>query len=224
MTPPDEWKTYNPDPSPDAEPAGKIEPYQPPSPPTRPKKPRTIKERTVRRRSPAVPLLIGAVVIGGIGWGAVSIARSAFGTAEPQTVEGFTSLLEDIEEKNGSTEVFEAVIYPGYARVDLPLAPNDEREISYRWDGSFGMEIKGTDDAEPFDLADVDPAHFARMCDEVSALIDDPGNCYLIIRKPDDTFPDRADAWISAYVSNEFSQSASINYDLEGNEVDRSDN
>ena len=69
----------------------------------------------------------------------------------------------------------------------------------------------------------VDAAQFAGMCAEVSTLIDEPGDCYLIIEKPDDTFPDRAEAWISAYVSNEFSQSKYINYDLEGNEVDRSE-
>jgi hypothetical protein len=224
VTPPDEWKTYNPDPSPEGEPAGKIEPYRPPTPPTPPTKPRTVKQRTVRRRSPALPLLlVGAAVLGAVGWGVVSIARSAFDGGEPQTVEGFASMLEDLEEETGSTEVFEAVVYPEYAVVDVPVAPNDEREISYRWGGSLSESTKGTSDDEVFDLADVDASHFAEMCDEVATLIDDPGDCYLIIRKPDDTFPDRANVWISAYVSNEFSQSASINYDLEGNEVDRSE-
>lgn len=220
MTPPDEWTTYNPGGPSEEEPPAKVEPYVPPAPPTTP---RTLQERTIRRRTPLVPLLVGVAVLGAVGWGVVAIARSAFENGEPQTVDGFAGLLEDLESETGSTEVFRAVIYPGYAVVDVPVAPNDEREISYRWSGGLTESTKGTSDDSAFDLSVVDAEQFGGMCDQVSARIDDPGDCYLIIEKPDDTFPDRADAWISAYVSNEFSQSAYINYDLEGNEVDRSD-
>ncbi|KRA28167.1 MULTISPECIES: hypothetical protein [unclassified Nocardioides] len=224
MTPPDEWTTYNPDSSPDEEPSGKVEPYRPPAPPTTPVAPRTLQQRTIRqRRSPVLPLLGAVVAIGLVGWGVVAIVKAAVGSGEPQTAEGFANLLEDLEDETGSTDVFRAVVYPEYAVVDVPVAANDEREISYYWDGGLSESTKGTSDDEVFDLTVVDAAQFAGMCAEVSALIDEPGDCYLIIEKPDDTFPDRANAWISAYVSNEFSQSKYINYDLEGNEVDRSE-
>lgn len=204
VTPPD-WTTYDPAPEPEKEP------------------PRPVPQRSARS-VPALKLLVGAAVaVGLVGWGGFSVVRAVFGNDDPQTVDGFRNLLEDLKDKSGSTEVFEAVIYPGYARVGIPYEPGDDREISYRWDGSFGTEIKGTSDEEPFDLADIDPSLFAGMCSTVSTLIDDPGDCYLIIRQPDDTFPERAEAWISAYVSNDFSQSAWIAYDLEGNEVDRTD-
>lgn len=203
MTPP-EWNTYSPGSAPGQQP------------------PRTLEERTVKRRS-LKPVAVAVAALGVIGVGGFAIVRTVFGHEEPQTVEGFESLLEDIEEKSGSTEVFEAVIYPGYARVDLPVADGDERELSYRWDGGFSMEIKGTTDDEPFDLADVDPSHFDDMCAEVSTLVDDPGTCYLIVRAPDGTVPDGVDAWITAYVSNDFTQSAWISYDLGGDEVGRSE-
>lgn len=223
VTPPDEWKTYNPDSSPEKEPSGQIEPYRPPTPPSTPVAPRTLQQRAIRRRSPVLPLLGAVVAVGLVGWGVVAIVKSAVGSGEPQSVDGFASLLEDLEDETGSTDVFRAVVYPEYAVVDVPVAANDERQISYYWDGGLSESTKGTSDDEVFDLTVVDAAQFDGMCDEVSALIDDPGNCYLIIEKPDDTFPDRAEAWVSAYVSNDFSQSAYINYDLEGKEVDRSD-
>lgn len=203
MTPPD-WNTYSPEPGPEMEP------------------PRALEERTVRRR-PVKPLIGAVVALGVVGVGGVALVKAVFGHEEPQTVEGFASLLEDIEDKSGSTDVFEAVIYPEYARVDLPYAAGDDRELSYRWDGSFSMEIKGTSDEVPFDLADVDASNFADMCADVSTLVDDPGTCYLIISRPDSTSQGQADRWITAFVSNDFSQNGWIAYDLEGHEVDRAE-
>ena len=55
------------------------------------------------------------------------------------------------------------------------------------------------------------------MCAAVRKTVEDPDICYLILEKPDE--PDGG--WISAYTSNEFSQSSYIVFDRVGNEVSR---
>lgn len=200
---PAEWNTYNPAPEPEKEP------------------PRTSEQGEVRRGTSLRPLIGAAVAIGVIAFVGFSVLRGAFGNEDPQSADGFAQLLADLEDKTGSTEIFEVIIYPGYARIEVPIAANDEREVSYRWDGKFSMEMKSTNKATPFDLSDVDPALFSTMCDEVGGLVDDPELCYLIIKRPDHSVPGRADGWIRAYASNDFSQSAWISYDLAGDEVAR---
>ena len=96
---------------------------------------------------------------------------------------------------------------------------DDDRYVGYRWDGSLSETTKSTSDDVRFDLADIDPSGFADMCEEANGLVDDPGDCYLIIGRPDPD--DTEQGWISAYVSNEFSQGGYIEYDLDGTEVAR---
>jgi hypothetical protein len=220
VAPPD-WKQYSPDPTPDDVPE-KAKAAAPPAPP---KPARSLAERTVRdhgagARLTRVGLLaVGAVVTGLVGWLVVDLVRMALDDGEPQTTEGFAEMVEELEDGTGGTEVFEAVIYPDYAVLEVPVG-DDERYVSHRWDGRLSESSKGTSDHATFDLGDVDATPFEDMCATVSARIDDPDVCYLIVRRPD---PDDADqGWISAHVSNDFSQSAWIDYDLEGNEVARS--
>lgn len=217
MAPPT-WKRYRPDPTPDGEPdpnapkRPRIKAYRPP---TQPKPVRSLEERTVRRRGWKLPLA-GAVVLGLVAWGAVSIIRNVTAPDEPQTVEGYTAMLDDLEEETGGTTVFRAVIYPGFASIDVPFA-DDERSVSYRWDGGLDESSKSTSTEKPFDLATIDPEHFGAMCDAVRAVVDDPKDCYLIVEQPDK--PDGG--WISAYTSNEFNQSSYIVFDRDGTEVSR---
>lgn len=222
VAPPD-WKQYSPDPPPDGRSGPEIEAYQPLQPP---KPVRSLAERTVRdhgagsRVTRVALLAVGAAVAGVVGWIVVDLVRMALDDGEPQTVEGFAEMVEELDDETGGTEVFEAVLYPDYAVLDVPVG-DDERYVGHRWDGRFSDGFKGTSDYVTFDLADIDPTPFEDMCAEVSARIDDPETCYLIVRRPD---PDDTDqSWISAHVSNEFSQSAWIDYDLEGKEVSRSE-
>lgn len=217
MAPPT-WKRYRPDPTPDGEPdpgaatKPRTKAYQPPK---QPKPVRSLEERTVRRRGWRLPLA-GAVVLGLVAWGVVAIVRNILAPDEPQTVDGYAAMLEDLEEETGGTTVFRAVIYPGYAVVDVPFA-DDERSVSYHWDGGLDESSKSTSTETPFDLATIDPARFTGMCDAVRDLVDDPKDCYLIVEQPDE--PDGG--WISAYTSNEFNQSSYIVFDREGTEVSR---
>ncbi|GAA1535591.1 hypothetical protein [Nocardioides humi] len=204
MAPPD-WKNYDPDPSPADEPRETIQRYTPPS------------ARAGRGRGVVLLAVAGAVAV--VGVGVAVAARSLAGPDDPQTAEGFAALLEDLADETGGTTVLSAVIYPGYAIVDVAVAEGDERVISYRWDGGLDEWNKTTNDDPSFDLAGADSSQFERMCEEVLATVDDPGKCYLSIRRPDDD--DETPGWISAYTSNEFGQSSYIEYDLDGAEVER---
>ncbi len=219
VAPPD-WKRYSPDPTPEGEPTREVEPYAPPGP----KPVRSLEERTVRRYGAgpllvrAVALVVTIVVIGLVGWIAVDLVKLAFDDSEPQTADGFAEMVDELGEETGGAEVFSAVIYPEYAVLDVPVG-EDDRYVGYRWDGSLSETTKSTSDDVRFDLADIDPSGFADMCEEAEGLVDDPGDCYLIISRPDPD--DTEQGWISAYVSNEFSQGGYVEYDLDGVEVGR---
>lgn len=224
--PPPDWKQYSPDPTPDDESAPEVKAYEPPAPP---KPTRSLRERTVRTYGGVQLAVRGGIavivagVVGLVGWIVFDLIRLAVDDGEPQTAEGFAEMVEELDQETGGTEVFSAVIYPGYAVVDVPVASDrgDDRYVGYRWDGSFTETNKSTTDDARFDLADIDASGFLDMCDEASDLVEDPGDCYLIIRKPD--VDDADQGWISAYVSNEFSQGGYVEYDLDGNEVNRSE-
>lgn len=222
MAPPT-WKRYQPDPTPDGEPEPgapakpRVKAYRPPR---QPRPVRSLEERTIRSTGPArvvrrVVLGVVALVVLGVVWLVWSIVDTATQPG-PQTVDGFANLLEDLEEEHGSTEVFRAVVYPGYAVVDVPFA-DDERSISYHWDTRLDESSKSTSTEQPFELATIDPAGFAEMCDAVRATVEDPEDCYLILEKPDEP----GGGWIRAYTSNEFNQSSYIVFDLDGTEVSR---
>lgn len=226
MAPPD-WQQYTPDPSPDDEPAPKVQAYAPPPEPTRP---RTIDERTVRRRG-GFPGFVGVGVIaltGGLTAGIVALsdgsdvapapAAEAEEKPDVHSVRGFADLVEAVREETGATTVFEAVLYPSYAVVDAPFKAGDVREVSYSWDGALRETNRGNTDDVPFDLAKLDSSRFAGMCAAAESLVEDAESCYLIIRRPED--PSRG--WISAYASNEFDQSAYVAFRLNGTEVARS--
>jgi len=226
---PRRWKQYRPDgtPDPDGAPAQPPthKPYTPPKPP-RPV--RTLEERTVRKqRIHPVGLLIavGAVVVA-LGTAAIfAIAGSedaaAPGADRPQTDKGFDALVAALVDERGSSLVRNAIIYPAYAVVDVPYKLDDltdEREISYYWDGDLRESTKGTGDEEAFDLADIDSSVLDGLCVQVEKLLEDPTDCSIYISKPDpeDTTPE----WLRASTSNEFNQSASIEFALDGTVIE----
>ncbi|WGX94238.1 hypothetical protein [Nocardioides sp. L-11A] len=226
MAPP-QWKQYSPDDSPDPE-EGPARPRTPTPyrPPKQPRPPRTVDERTVRKRSfHPVGLLIAAGGVA-VALGApviLSVAGSEDSPAaeEPQTDRGFDALVAALREETGSTLARNAVIYPDYAVVDVPYRPDDpadERELVYHWDGELGEPGKDTGDDVVFDLADVDSAVLDGLCPQVEALVEDPETCYLMISGPDPE--DSTPAWISVYASNDFRQTAYVEFGLDGTVVE----
>lgn len=214
MAPPD-WKQYSPDETPDDETSATS---------AVPKPVRSLDERTVRRTGGfPVGIVVGAVAAVGAVAGVILLlgAGGEPGDDEPQSANGFDALVADLDEETGSTTIRRAVIYPDYAVLTVPYDvddPADERELSYYWDGSFGDPTKGTGDALPFDLATVDGTVLDGLCPQVEELVEDPETCYLVIDKPADD--DGTPEWITASTSNEFGQSAQIEFELDGTVVE----
>lgn len=134
------------------------------------------------------------------------------------TPGGFERLLGSLDARLGSTEVFEAVLYPDYGVVTTPAEPSGPRSISYYYDGeSLTESTRSTSTERRYDLADVDPAVVARLTRRARALVDEPTTFYAIVRRPQDG----GTAWITAYASNEFSETAFLSATLDGTVVDR---
>ncbi|HVK30044.1 MAG TPA: hypothetical protein VM575_17020 [Nocardioides sp.] len=224
MAPPT-WKRYRPDPTPDGESDGvaprKVKGYQPPK---QPKPVRSLEERTVRRTGPRLPvgLVIAGVAVVGVATTLVLVLAGGDDPEEqPQTDTGFDAMVSALREETGSTLARNVVVYPTYAVIDVPYkpaVPSDEREISYYWDGGLRESTKGTGDEAVFELTLVDASLLPGMCKQVRELVEDPGDCSLYISKPDpdDTTPE----WIRASVSNEFGQSGTIEYALDGSVIE----
>jgi uncharacterized protein DUF1707 len=130
------------------------------------------------------------------------------------TVEGFDDLVGALDDETGDTVVFSAVLYPRYAVLEVPTGTNNRYEDFY-WDGELTPnDIKGTTDAEQFDLSLVDPEQMVDMLKTVRARMDSPTSWYVVIRDYVDQEPQ-----ITAYASNDFSETTYISEDLAGNVV-----
>ena len=138
------------------------------------------------------------------------------GQVNTMSAEGYAELIDDLVSETGSSEVFEGVLYPGYAVLQVPVdATSDRYEYRY-WDGSLDEATsKSTTTYGRFDLTDIDPAVVVSLVDQARACVDDPESWYAILRRPDDEYDNGT--WISAYASNEFGESCYLGGDLEGN-------
>jgi hypothetical protein len=131
------------------------------------------------------------------------------------TVEGYHDLVDAIRDKTGATYVFTAVLYPRYAVVEVPTGTNNRYENFY-WDGeSLALEdIKGTTDDAQIDLALVDPNQIVDLVTKVHDRMDTPTSWYAIVEDSSGS-----GGQISAYASNEFSESTYIIEGLDGTVV-----
>jgi len=170
-----------------------------------------------------IPLGLVGAVIGII----AAVVSSTSDTPEPgedpgvgqvntMSEEGYAELIDDLQSETGSSVVFEAVLYPGYAVMQVPVDPTTNRYEYRYWDGSLDEATsKSTTDYTRFDLRDVDPDVIVRLVDEARSRVEDPTTWYAIVRQPDDEFDNGT--WISAYATNEFGESAYLGGDQEGN-------
>lgn len=145
-------------------------------------------------------------------------------TSEPAPVNvlgkaGFNRLLASLREETGSTTVFEAGLYQGYAVISVPVEAGTKRELRYRFDGELTDTNKGTSRYERFDLSRIDPAVITRIMQKAKTLIEDPNGFYVLVRKPDGTF--QQDAWLSAYASNEYGEGGYLTAKLDGTILSR---
>ena len=167
-----------------------------------------------------VVAVVGVGVSGGIDnlFSGIDDVAGGLDGAEVQTADGFADMLADLEERNGDTNVFEATLYPDYGIVYVPAAGGGNRYDSLIYRGSFSSFSKGTTDDELFDLSEIDPSVFPGLCQTVKGLIDEAGDCYIIVRRPGTA---ENGAWLSVYTSNDYFETAYLTAKLDGTEVSR---
>lgn len=236
--PPDQWRVYQGDDTPDPEP----EDVAPPAPPygaaSSAATPAPVVAR-VGRHSGSAPRLalvgIAVAVLGVVGAVAASIFAAVdsgidsiggidgIGGIDAKDPDDFAAVVEKLEEERGSTEVFWVGLYSNYIILDVPYTddPTDTREVSYDWrGGDFDEFTKGTTtDPHRFDLSEIDPEIVDDLCDPVLELAEGatPDGCYVFISNPG---PD-GETWFRAGASDEFNRYYSIEFDQSGTEVAR---
>lgn len=126
---------------------------------------------------------------------------------------GYADLLADMQEDFGSTVAFDAVLYPTYAVLDLPVDATSQRQQSHYWHGAFDDPgSKSLAGEERFDLADVDPAVVIRLVERVRSRVEDPISWYAIVHAPR---PDDGSV-LQVYASNEYGESAYVLATIDG--------
>lgn len=171
-------------------------------------------------------VIIVIVAIGGLGAGLFAVVREVGDAIDSGTtgtpalpvpgvepvagvnvlsVGGYGDLVDAVEQSTGSTQAFDAVLYPAYAVVSLPVDRSSQREERWYWDGELeSLGSRSTSSYERFDLASVDARVVVRLVKRVRRQVEDPTTWYAIVRHPD---PDLgASLWV--YASNEFNETA----------------
>ena len=154
---------------------------------------------------------------------AATTTGSASGRRDALSGEGLDELRSDLRERTGGTAVFRAVVYPEYAVVAVPVDATSQREESYYWDGDLDDGgSKGTSTQTRIDLADVDSRVLGRRRDQGQAARRGPdhaGTSSSTARARPRAPTTRAPT-ITAYASNDFSESASVELALDGTVVE----
>lgn len=192
------------------------------------------------RSAGCIGIVVIVVAIAGLGAGIFAAVRDVSDTfgpgitgtpelplpgAEPAagvnvlSVSGYDDLVRAVEGATGSTTAFEAVLYPAYAVVSLPVDRSSQREERWYWDGQLeALGSRSTSSYERFDLDSVDAQVLVRLTKRVRRLVEDPTTWYAVVRHPD---PDLgASLWV--YASNEFNETAYLGARPDGTVVHNS--
>lgn len=172
-----------------------------------------------------VVAVVAVLAVSGIGSlvafnGGVDSANPFASKPKPEvlTDSGYQDLVGTLVKSAGTSEVFEAVVYPGYAALEVPVDATSDRYQSYYYDGGLsGTSIKSTTDSARIDLAKLDAAAFLDLIPKVKAMVDDANSWYVIIEHSDRS----AGSWFSVYASNEYGETAYIQADREGKVLSR---
>lgn len=133
---------------------------------------------------------------------------------------GYADLLADLEADFGSTVAFDAVLYPTYAVLDLPVDATSQRQQSHYWNGAFDDPgSKGLATEKRLDLRKVDVDVVIRLVERVRSRVEDPTSWYAIVHAPR---PDDGSV-LQVYASNEYGESAYVLSTADGTVTYRSD-
>lgn len=138
------------------------------------------------------------------------------GDAEVFTEQGLDALADDLEAAEGSTEIFSATLYPGYAVLEVPAEDSGARMYRYYWNGELEQQSKGRAiNTGRMDLRDVDVDVLTELRKKVRAKVEDSTDDtnYVIVHAPGAT---DEGAYFYAYASNDFGEGGYISADLDG--------
>jgi hypothetical protein len=169
-------------------------------------------------------VLAGVGVAGALFVGQVADSGFASGEAQESVVadmtsaEGYDDFVAALTEKTGSSVVFNATIYPGYAVVEVPVDDSSQRAYGWYYDGTWSdWTGRGTAEEQRLDLADLDGAIVAATLKKVARKIEDPAAMYVLVNPAG-----RAEGvCLSAYANNEFDETAYVDATCEGKVVFR---
>jgi len=131
--------------------------------------------------------------------------------------EGFQALVAAIKAETGTTNVFDATMYPTYAVVQLPVDRETLRQYYYYWDGVMlkANESFGRSSTPRVDLASVDVEAMLRLVRRARRLVEEPTIWYVIVNAPDEF--DKAVMY--AYASNKYSEGGYVSADADGDVI-----
>ncbi|WP_183095934.1 hypothetical protein [Nocardioides stalactiti] len=228
--PPNEWRVYEQDKTPDPEPAP---PSAPPSvfPPVPYGDASSSSQPIVIRSSSGGPklvlIMIAVIVLGVVVAGAVAIFAAVdsgiggLGGIDAKDPDDFEELIATLEEERGTTVVHDVNFYTDYIIVYMPYTddPKDDRQIAFTWRGGDLEEwTRGTTTDPRFDLKEIDPDVIEGMCDPVLERADGatPDDCSVFLSPP--SF-EGDEGWFRASASDDFGRSVTVKYDKEGVEI-----
>ena len=137
---------------------------------------------------------------------------------ELTTAKGYDRLVSAVEEKTGSTTVFTATIYAGYALIEVPVDAQSQRSFGYHYDGRLQeLTERGTSDQERLELDRIDGTTVATLMKRVNRLVQDPTSSYLLVNAPGQ----EAGVCLSAYALNEGKDTAYLDARCDGSIVRR---
>lgn len=139
--------------------------------------------------------------------------------AEVLSSAGLANLVAAVEERTGTTKVFDATLYPTYAVLQLPVDRETARQQYFYWDGSklephesFGRSTSGR-----MDLATIHAETMLRAVRLAQQQVEEPNSWYVIVNAPDDSDP----AVLYAYATNKYTEGGYVSVDARGKVVRR---
>ena len=160
-----------------------------------------------------VPLVLVARVDSQEGMSTGTVVRGE--TIDLTTAKGYDRLVREVEAKTGSTTVFGATIYPGYAVIEVPVDADSQRSFGYYYDGDWqDWTGRGKATEDRFDLSRIDGRTVAALVRKVRTKIEDPTTYVLVNSRGGDE-----GVCLSAYATNDFTETAYIDARCNGKVV-----
>jgi hypothetical protein len=167
----------------------------------------------------AVPVIFGIrALVDTVNDGIDSIDDLTPGKPDMYTVDAIDELIEDVEGKTGSTEVFQVGFYDGYAVVTAPADATSERYISYYWDGDLSESTKGNGVYQGrFDMKKIDPEVIIKLHDDARRLVEGAiKSNYVFVTAPGDD-----GGAINASATNDFGETGNLIATFDGKIITR---